>query len=178
MDTCVTAENIEEIERRAAYLEREFEVKTAPISIGIEFFMLTFKSGLPAKILVSDFLLYTEDILSLRVVDDSTVRSNRIRQTAINYTNNGYDRLYFQDTYTGDNYTISVVNSPKLIGFVNNKAEWSTVKPDSPCSSAYAIEFRYNTVDDVLPPDEEDAIIQQILFNLSDKYSRAFAVGT
>lgn len=178
MDTCITAENIDEIKQLAAFLEAEYAVKVlTPITIGRDIIMLSFKHNAPVILNVSSFLLYSDEISTLKIIDDSTVRTNCIRQTAIDFVSGGYDDIIFHDSFVGNNYTVHVVNNPILIGCVNNKDEWGKFGYGSPCSSVNAIEFRYNSVDDVMSTEQEDDIIQGILFTISDKYNRPFAVG-
>lgn len=180
MDTSDTSNNVDEIRRRAASLEAEYGVRLPQLSIGGgagKILVLSFKYDAPVLINTPDFFLYTDELASLKVVDDSTVRTARIRQTAIDYTNGGYDEIHFHDSFVGENFTVSVVKHPVLIGCVNNKDEWTKGARGGPCSSVNAIEFRYNSVDDVLSPEQEDDIIQGVLFTISDKYNRPFAVG-
>lgn len=178
MDTCVTAENIEEVKRRIAYLETEFKIRCQPeVKIGVQIFVLFFDvPASPMSIHLSTLLQYTEGVESLQVVDDSTVRTPLIRQTAIDYISNGFsDNIQFLETFFGNNFTVKVVDRPFLIGFVNN-TEFTDDRVH-PCLNLYAVEFKYATPEAVLTPEEEDVIIRQVLFHTSDNYNRVFSVG-
>ena len=169
MNTYITSENIEEIKRRLDFLANNYDVKYKDVKIGVDSIEILFAEEKDYIIYpVEDFLLYTNNIQSLKGVNESTVRTDSIRQSVINLK---HARLFI-DVFSDIHYTVLLVESPLLIGLLNNVEKCTEdERLCSPCSSISAIEIRYDSTEYVLPEEQESDIINRVLYYLIDKYN-------
>jgi len=169
MNTYITSENIEEIKRRLDFLANNYDVKYKDVKIGVDSIEILFAEEKDYIIYpVEDFLLYTNNIQSLKGVNESTVRTDSIRQSVINLK---HARLFI-DVFSDIHYTVLLVESPLLIGLLNNVEKCTEdERLCSPCSSFSAIEIRYDSPEYVLPEEQESDIINRVLYYLIDKYN-------
>lgn len=169
MNTCITSENIEEIKRRLEFLANNYDVRYKDVKIGVDSIEILFAEEKDYIIYpVEDFLLYTNNIQSLKGVNESTVRTNCIRQSVINLKH----ASLFTDVFSDIHYTVLLVESPLLIGLLNNVEKCTEdERLCSPCSSFSAIEIRYDSPEYVLPEEQENDIINRVLYYLIDKYN-------
>ena len=179
----ITAENIDEIKRRINYLCEHFNIKGdfKNIKIGKKYIIIEYPEEqlMDGYNTVEDFLTYTEDITTLREVDNSTARTDTIRQTIV-FT----DDYKFSCRCKGsfrietDEYSVFFVNGPFYIGMIASKnhiynKEWHIY----PCSSYKAVEIRYKNKENKLTPDEEDKLIKEFLFAASSRLSLPIKIG-
>lgn len=169
MNTCITSENIEEIKRQLEFLANNYDVKYKDVKIGVDSIEILFAEEKDYIIYpVDDFLLYTNNIQSLKGVNESTVRTDCIRQSVINLKRVSL----FTDVFSDIHYTILLVESPLLIGLLNNVEKCTEdERLCTPCSSFSAIEIRYDSPEYVLPEEQENDIINRVLYYLIDKYN-------
>lgn len=169
MNTCITSENIEEIKRRLEFLANNYDVRYKDVKIGVDSIEILFAEEKDYIIYpVEDFLLYTNNIQSLKGVNESTVRTDCIRQSVINLKH----ASLFTDVFSDIHYTVLLVESPLLIGLLNNVEKCTEdERLCSPCSSFSAIEIRYDSPEYVLPEEQENDIINRVLYYLIDKYN-------
>lgn len=128
-----------------------------------------------------ELFFYLEELKNLIQVDEHTVRTKHIRQTIITCDKLGFrvceDKMY-KYVFTGDNISIRFIPNPFLVGIFNTQegnydkdAGWSV-------SSKYiAIELQYQD-DRLLLPEEEDKIIDRILYKLSEEIGDAICFDT
>ena len=106
MNTYITSENIEEIKRRLDFLANNYDVKYKDVKIGVDSIEILFAEEKDYIIYpVEDFLLYTNNIQSLKGVNESTVRTDSIRQSVINLK---HARLFI-DVFSDIHYTVLLV---------------------------------------------------------------------
>ena len=119
-----------------------------------------------------EFEAYMEEIDTLVKVDNSTVHTMHFRQTIIEcersrwYAVSDNLRSY---RFVDENYEVYVIDNPFLIGLINSQNK--NYDEDCglfPCSSYLALELKYKT-DEVLEKKEEDALMERILYYLSQQ---------
>lgn len=127
------------------------------------------------------FLDYMSDISSFRKINNSTVRTKHVRQTIIDTPRHGseyIEKRLMQYAYRGNNYEVRVVNQPFLIGLCNSKEQNCD---DNyfifPCSGYLAIELKYSD-ENKLPKEEEESVIERVLYDLTQKIGMAVYVST
>lgn len=126
---------------------------------------------------VDDFWEYSEDIESLRIVDNSTVRTNMIRQTILNHTDDFYFLPIFHSYIDTNDFKLSIISDPFYIGLIASKeGRYNEDYGVFPCSSYKAVELIYKS-ENHLSIKEEDILIKQLLFYLSNKYQVSFRLG-
>lgn len=127
------------------------------------------------------FLDYMSDISSIRKVDNSTVRTKHIRQTIIDTSRHGseyIEKRLIQYVYYGDNYQVKIVDHPLLVGLWNSKeGNYDDNYFIFPCSGYLALEIKYSD-NNKLSFDEENRLIERILFDLTCKLGVAVYVST
>lgn len=119
-----------------------------------------------------EFEAYMEEIDTLVKVDNSTVHTMHFRQTIIECERSGWyavsDNLRSY-RFVDENYEVYVIDNPFLIGLINSQNK--NYDEDCglfPCSSYLALELKYKT-DEVLEKKEEDALMERILYYLSQQ---------
>lgn len=122
---------------------------------------------------VDDFCEYMKEAVeSFEEVDNSTVRTNHIRQTIIDSEYRGW--YLFEDkvqsyTFEGEGYKANVISNPFLIGLFNSKkGNFDDDYGVYPCSCYLAIELKYDEAP-TMSVDEEDKLIEKILYYLTQK---------
>lgn len=127
------------------------------------------------------FLDYMSDISSIRKVDNSTVRTKHIRQTIIDTSRHGseyIEKRLTQYVYNGDNFQVKIVDHPLLVGLWNSKeGNYDDNYFIFPCSGYLALEIKYSD-NNKLSFDEENQLIERILFDLTRKLGVAAYVST
>lgn len=127
------------------------------------------------------FLDYMSDINSFKKVDNSTVRTKHIRQTIIDTSKRGseyIEKRLTQYVYNGVNYQVKVVDNPLLVGLWNSKeGNYDDNYLISPCSSYLALEIKYSD-NNKLSVDEENQLIERVLYDLTRKLGVAVYVSS
>ena len=117
-----------------------------------------------------DFLLYMNDIASIRRVGDTIVRTNHIVQAVISSSRMGYTGFESElslFSFVGEGLTASVVKMPFLVGVMNaHEGRYTEDFGFGACEPYTAIEIRLTE-----EKDEEylKNLIEQICFYLTDK---------
>lgn len=182
METEITEGNIDEIKRRLQYIHENFnvEVTTEPIKIGDEdiFFDFPDDEYMEESLSILDFFQYTNEIKSLTLVDDKTVRSNNIRQTIIRNNDNFYNLPILGEWISTDDYSVNIVENPFYIGLISSKEKmYNESYGIYACSSYHAVEIIYST-ENRLNEQEETSLIKQLLFTLSCKFNDSITIGS
>lgn len=121
MDVLVSEGNIDEIEKRLEYLEKNFDVDCDIPKLNDNKITIGFYRD-PLDLSISDFLRYTDNIDSIRKIDKSTVKSNSIRQTIIGSEDYKFEELQNKYIYIETcNYKLSLIETPFYIGLVADK---------------------------------------------------------
>ena len=127
------------------------------------------------------FLDYMSDISSFKKVDNSTVRTKHIRQTIIDTSRRGseyIEKRLTQYVYNGVNYQVKVVDNPLLVGLWNSKeGNYDDNYLIFPCSSYLALEIKYSD-NNKLSVDEENQLIERVLYDLTRKLGVAVYVSS
>lgn len=127
------------------------------------------------------FLDYMSDISSFKKVDNSTVRTKHIRQTIIDTSRRGseyIEKRLTQYVYNGVNYQVKVVDNPLLVGLCNSKeGNYDDNYLIFPCSIYLALEIKYSD-DNKLSVDEENQLIERVLYDLTRKLGVAVYVSS
>lgn len=177
----ISTKNITEIKNRLRYLqdyyridESEYEIKVGDEDIFICYPEDEYIEAYP----VSDFLKYTEDIKSLKKVNDSTVKTQKIRQTIIDVDEYEFQHYGISDfKIETEKFIVSFVSQPIYIGLIASRD--SMYNEDFgiyACSSYIAIEIAYKN-DITMSTAEEDNVIVSFLFQLSSKFNTPIKIG-
>lgn len=179
----VTEENIKKIE--SAYerlIKWDIDISYDDINIGDKVIEVSFPHNEESTIYnVSDFLLYVDDLETIKKVGQSTVRSSLSRQSLIDIDEFTFDKLNMDQNVIvkeGD-YRIRLVKNPFLIGYINSiEGNYNKRYGLWPCSLYVAIEIVYENSYVLLPEDEENELLKSALFYWSTKYSKSLTFGT
>lgn len=156
--------------KKGEITEEDFEMSTSPLeSITVnfpdEFDFIDYS--------IDDFCEYMKEAVeSFEEVDNSTVRTKRIRQTIID--SEYRDWYLFEDkvqsyTFEGEGYKAKVMSNPFLIGLFNSKkGNFDDDYGVYPCSRYLAVELKYDEAP-TMSIDEEDNLIEKILYYLTQK---------
>lgn len=128
-----------------------------------------------------EFLYFMSELEHLKQVDEHTVRTKHIRQTIISSSKLEFnvckDKL-FKYVFTGDNFSIRFVSNPFLVGVFNTQEGNFDSDFGFSVSSRYvAMELQYQD-DQLLTPEDEDKIIDQILYKMSQEVGDAVYLDT
>lgn len=177
----ISTKNISEIKRRLGYLKDNYRIdeNDEDIKIGDEEIFICYpEDEYIESYSISDFLNYTNDLENLRKIDDSTVRTEKIRQTIVDIDE--YEFQHFEihnfniDT---DDYLISFIAQPVYIGLIASRnCMYNEDFGVYACSSYIAIEIAYKNVV-TMSSVEEDNIIATFLFQLSSKFNTPIKIG-
>lgn len=119
---------------------------------------------------IADFIECTNNLHNFTQEGDYTIRCGCLSQTNIEITyNSEFDADLFSEKYETEFFEAYLVQSPLLIAIRNIKEDCYDTDFWSPCLAYKAIEFKYKSVDKVLPLKEEYKEIQRFLFMLTVK---------
>lgn len=177
----VTTENIELINKRLEYLYDNFNINplSEEVKIGDEDIFIDFPAEWDEDncyYSVGDFLLYTEDMNNIQVIDNHSVIAGNIRQTIISVDEYYYDHLVPDLIFETDKYFLRIVNYPFLIGIIASRdGIYNENFGAYTCSDYKAIEIIYKTEERCEEYDIE--FIKTCLYHIASKYGVPISIG-
>ncbi|WP_278543062.1 hypothetical protein [Parabacteroides johnsonii] len=183
MDIVITKENINRIKSVAEKMEeQDIVLSCEDLSIDDDDINVSFPDEYDTIIYdIADFLVYIDDLQSIKKVNQSTVRSSLVRQSIISVDEFAFDKLNMrQDVIVKEGICrIRLVSHPFLIGYINSiEGNYDDNYGLMPCSLYHAVEIIYEKLDVLLPEEEEDKLLKSALFYWSTKYSQSLTFGT
>lgn len=178
----VSTKNIKKIMSRLNYLYDNFNIEqsTEEVQIGDDHIFIGFPEEWDednSDYSIEDFLDYTEDLENIKVIDNHSVISGKIRQTILDVNDYYYEHLVPQIVFKTDSLSMRIIHNPFLIGIIASRDN----KYDEdfgiyPCSDYMAIEIRYKE----LPNNNENQnieLIKKSLYYIASKYDLPISIG-
>lgn len=177
----VSTKNIKQINSRLEYLYNNFNLVPLDemIKIGDEEIYIKYPDECDIYNIyysVEDFMLYTDNLASIQVVNDHSVISGNIRQTIVDFNDYYYENLVPEIKFETDKYSMKIVKNPFLIGIVTSRdGIYNEDMGIFPCSYYKAIEIVYKGKRE----SEEDDIrfIKSCLYYIASKYNVSMSIG-
>ena len=180
----ITKENIDSLKARLDKLVEIFSIEeyydTTELNIGDKDVFIGFPDEFEGiEYTIEEFIRYTEDIESIKKVNNSTVRSSKISQTIISVDEFIFDIKDIKNNIIeNDILTLRIITKPFLIGLLASKNQiYNEDYGIFPCSSYTAIEIVYRNSSDMLEIQEEENLINGYLFYLSNKYNTPIVIS-
>lgn len=174
----ITTKNIKLVKERLQYLYDNFEILPLDedIEIGNENIFIDFPRDYNISYSIEDFLRYTDNLKSIRVIEPHSVICGQTRQTIICIENYNYECFIPKLKFEIDDISLEIVDNPFLIGIIASRdGIYDKYTGITPCSFYTAIELKYKNVE--YNEERDIDIIKRCLFYISSKYNISVSIS-